>query len=208
MAGGTPLDRAYTALNQFTALLVILVFSPLLLFIAFRIWRVDGAPLTFAHYRVGLRGRQFRCFKFRSMVRNSDELLATLLRTDPAARAEWDRDQKLRNDPRVTRIGELLRKTSLDELPQLFNILRGEMHFVGPRPVTVDELKRYGARKRHYMSVKPGLTGLWQVSGRNNTTYQERVEFDSDYVERRSPFFDSWILLRTVKVVITRDGAH
>lgn len=208
MAGGTPLDAAYTALNQVMALLVITLLAPVLAFIAYRIWRVDGAPLTFAHYRVGLRGRQFRCFKFRTMVRNSAEVLDGLLRTNAVARAEWKQDHKLRNDPRVTHIGELLRKTSLDELPQLFNILRGEMHFVGPRPVTVDELKRYGVRKRHYMSVKPGLTGLWQVSGRNNTTYDERVEFDSDYVERRSPFFDSWILMRTVKVVITRDGAH
>lgn len=208
MAGGTPLDTAYTAINQLVALLVILLLLPLLAFIAFRIWRVDGAPLTFAHYRVGLRGRQFRCFKFRTMVRDSAEVLDHLLQTDPAAKAEWDMDQKLRHDPRVTRIGELLRKTSLDELPQLFNILRGEMHFVGPRPVTLEELQRYGVRKRHYMSVKPGLTGLWQVSGRNNTTYEERVEFDSDYVERRSPIFDSWILVRTVKVVITRDGAH
>jgi lipopolysaccharide/colanic/teichoic acid biosynthesis glycosyltransferase len=141
------------------------------------------------------------------MVRNSAEVLADLLRADPNAREEWERDQKLRNDPRVTGIGHLLRKTSLDELPQLFNILRGEMHFVGPRPVTVGELRRYGSRKRHYLSVKPGLTGLWQVSGRNNTTYEERVEFDSEYVERRSPWFDSWILVRTVKVVLTRDGA-
>ena len=208
MAGGTALDAAYTAFNQVLALVLITVISPLLAYIAIRIWREDGAPFTFGHYRVGLGGRQFKCLKFRTMVRNSAEVLDTLLRTDAAARAEWDRDQKLRNDPRVTPIGELLRKTSLDELPQLFNILRGEMHFVGPRPVTLEELKRYGVRKRHYMSVKPGLTGLWQVSGRNNTTYQERVEFDSDYVERRSPWFDSWILLRTVKVVITRDGAH
>jgi exopolysaccharide production protein ExoY len=208
MMGGTPLDAAYTALNQLLAGLVIALISPLLLFIAFRIWRVDGAPLTFAHYRVGLGGQLFRCFKFRSMVRNSAEVLAELLRTDPQAREEWDRDQKLRNDPRVTGIGHFLRKTSLDELPQLFNILRGEMHFVGPRPVTVGELRRYGSRKRHYLSVKPGLTGLWQVSGRNNTTYEQRVEFDSEYVERRSPWFDSWILMRTVKVVITRDGAH
>jgi exopolysaccharide production protein ExoY len=208
MAGGTALDAVYTGLNQAAALLLIVLISPLLAFIAIRIWRVDGAPLTFGHYRVGLGGRQFKCLKFRTMVRNSSEVLDHLLSTDASARAEWERDHKLRNDPRVTPIGELLRKTSLDELPQLFNILRGEMHFVGPRPVTLAELKRYGVRKRHYMSVKPGLTGLWQVSGRNNTTYEERVEFDSDYVERRSPWFDSWILMRTVKVVITRDGAH
>lgn len=207
MIGGTPLDAAYTWLNQLTALVLLLLILPLLLLIAFRIWRVDGAPLTFAHYRVGQRGRLFRCFKFRSMVRNSEEVLARLLLSDDAARAEWERDQKLRNDPRVTPIGSLMRKTSLDELPQLFNVLRGEMHLVGPRPVTVGELRRYGPRKRHYLSVKPGLTGLWQVSGRNNTTYDERVEFDSQYVERRNPVLDTWILIRTVKVLLTGDGA-
>lgn len=208
MSGGTRLDAAYTVLNQLTALLLIVALMPLLAFIAYRIWRIDGTPISFAHYRVGLGGRQFRCFKFRSMVRNSAEVLERLLNSDPQARLQWERDRKLRHDPRVTGIGNFLRRTSLDELPQLFNILRGEMHFVGPRPVTLDELRMYGERKRHYMSVKPGLTGLWQVSGRNNTTYQRRVELDADYVERRSPFFDSWILVRTVKVVIKREGAH
>jgi exopolysaccharide production protein ExoY len=208
ISGGSSLDLAYTALNQLTALLVILLLSPLLLYIAWRIAREDGAPVTYGHYRVGRRGQLFRCLKFRSMVRNSQDVLAELLRTDASARAEWELDHKLRNDPRVTPIGRMLRKTSLDELPQLFNILRGEMHFVGPRPVTVEELIRYGSRRRHYLSVRPGLTGLWQVSGRNNTTYDERVEFDSEYVERRNPLFDSWIVLRTVKVMVTGEGAH
>ena len=108
----------------------------------------------------------------------------------------------------MTPIGRFLRKTSLDELPQLFNVLRGEMHLVGPRPITVVEMQRYGKRKRHYLSVRPGLTGLWQVSGRNNTTYAQRVFLDSEYVERRNPLFDSWIMLRTVKVLVTREGAH
>ncbi len=208
ISGGSTLDLAYTALNQVTALVVILLLSPLLLYIAWRIVRADGAPITYGHYRVGRRGQLFRCLKFRSMVRNSQEVLAELLRTDASARAEWELDHKLRNDPRVTPIGRVLRKTSLDELPQLFNILRGEMHFVGPRPVTMEELARYGKRRRHYVSVRPGLTGLWQVSGRNNTSYDERVEFDSEYVERRNPLFDSWIVLRTVKVMVTGEGAH
>ena len=208
MSGGSPLDLAYTWLNRASALVFIVVLSPLMLIVAYQIWRIDGAPITFGHYRVGFKGRLFRCLKFRTMVRNSDEVLARLLAKSASARAEWERDQKLRNDPRVTRIGRFLRKTSLDELPQLFNILRGEMHFVGPRPVTVAEVKRYGASKRHYISVRPGLTGLWQVSGRNNTTYDERVQYDSDYVERRNPLFDSWIMLRTVKVLVTGDGAH
>lgn len=206
--GGSPLDLAYTGLNQLTALLVILLLSPVLLYIAWRIAREDGAPITYGHYRVGQRGQLFRCLKFRTMVRDSQAVLAELLRTDPAARAEWERNHKLRSDPRVTPIGRMLRKTSLDELPQLFNILRGEMNFVGPRPVTMAELARYGNRRRHYLSVRPGLTGLWQVSGRNNTSYDERVEFDSEYVERRNPLFDSWIVLRTVKVMVTGEGAH
>jgi undecaprenyl-phosphate galactose phosphotransferase len=208
LPGGSTLDLAYTRLNQLTALVVIALLSPLLLYIAWRIRREDGAPLTFGHFRVGRRGALFRCLKFRTMVRNSQEVLDELLRHDAAARAEWERDHKLRNDPRVTPIGRMLRKTSLDELPQLFNILRGEMHFVGPRPVTIQEFARYGKRRRHYLSVRPGLTGLWQVSGRNNTSYEERVEFDSEYVERRNPLFDSWIVLRTVKVMVTGEGAH
>lgn len=208
MSGGSAVDVAYTAINQLSALLVILLLSPLLLYIAWQIARRDGAPVTYGHYRVGRCGQLFVCLKFRSMARNSQEVLAELLRSDASARVEWALDHKLRNDPRVTPIGRMLRKTSLDELPQLFNILRGEMHFVGPRPVTVEELVRYGSRRRHYLSVRPGLTGLWQVSGRNSTSYDERVAFDSDYVERRNPLFDSWIVLRTVKVMITGEGAH
>jgi lipopolysaccharide/colanic/teichoic acid biosynthesis glycosyltransferase len=208
LAGGSAWDRVYTALNQLVAALLIALLSPLLAYIAYRIWRVDGTPVTFAHGRIGGRGKVFRCFKFRSMVRNSAEVLEQVLRDDPQARAEWARDHKLRNDPRITPIGRFLRKTSLDELPQLFNVLRGEMHFVGPRPVTLEEVRRYGWRKRHYLSVKPGLTGLWQVSGRNNTTYEERVQFDTDYVEKRNPLIDLWIVTRTVKVLLTRDGAH
>jgi exopolysaccharide production protein ExoY len=208
LIGGTTFDTFYTVLNQLAAALILLALSPLMLYIVFRIWREDGAPITFGHYRVGRRGQLFRCLKFRTMVRNSEEVLAELLRTNAEARAEWERDQKLRNDPRVTPIGKLLRKTSLDELPQLINVLRGEMHLVGPRPVTVGELRKYGSAKRHYLSVNPGLTGLWQVSGRNNTTYEQRVQFDVEYVERRNPLFDLWIMFRTVRVLITGDGAH
>lgn len=208
LPGGSALDRAYTLLNQATALVLIALLAPVFAIVAWRIWREDGAPLTFGHYRVGHRGRLFRCFKFRTMVRDADAVLGELLQRDPAARAEWERDHKLRVDPRVTRIGAFLRRTSLDELPQLFNVLRGEMHLVGPRPVTVPEMARYGSRKRHYLSVRPGVTGLWQVSGRNNTTYEARVQFDADYVERRNPWVDLWILARTVKVLLTREGAH
>jgi exopolysaccharide production protein ExoY len=208
LPGGSYWDRVYTRLNQALAACVLLLLSPLLLLIAALVlWGRDG-PLTYGHYRVGQGGQLFRCLKFRTMVPDADRALADLLARDPAARAEWERDQKLRRDPRVTAIGRVLRKTSLDELPQLLNILRGEMHFVGPRPVTLGELQRYAGHKRHYLSVKPGLTGLWQISGRNLTTFPERVALDARYVERRNPLFDLWIVLRTVRVVATGHGAH
>ena len=207
LAGGTRADALYTLFNRIAALLLLLLFAPPMLVIAWRIWREDGAPVLFAHWRVGERGRLFRCFKFRSMVKNADQVLGELLLRDPAARAEWERDHKLRDDPRILGIGRLLRLTSLDELPQLFNVLRGEMHLVGPRPVVVQEIPRYGEAKRHYLSVKPGMTGLWQVSGRNNLSYAQRVALDMRYVELRNPWLDLKILLRTVVVLFTRDGA-
>jgi exopolysaccharide production protein ExoY len=194
--------------NQFAALLLLVLLSPLLIAIAVLIWQRDGAPVLFAHYRVGRDGQLFRCLKFRSMLRNSEQVLADLLRDDPQARAEWARDQKLANDPRITGIGHFLRRSSLDELPQLLNVLRGEMSLVGPRPVTVGELTRYRQVRWHYLSVRPGITGLWQVSGRNNTSYDERVALDQRYVEQRSLWLDLGILLRTVRVVALREGAR
>jgi len=207
LLGSRRADAAYTVLNQALAAVLLVVLSPVMLYVAWRIRRDDGAPLLFAHYRVGQRGQLFRCLKFRTMRQRADLLLAELLARDPQARAEWERDHKLRDDPRVSAIGRLLRKTSLDELPQLFNVLRGQMHLVGPRPVVVQEVPRYGAHKGHYLSVKPGMTGLWQVSGRNNTSYAERVQLDARYVETRSPWADLAILARTAKVLVTREGA-
>jgi exopolysaccharide production protein ExoY len=197
----------YTGLNQFCAALLLVLFGPLMLLIAVNVVLGDGGPVVFAHWRVGRHGRLFRCFKFRTMRRDADRLLGELLQRDPAAREEWERDQKLRNDPRVPPVGRFLRMTSLDELPQLFNVLRGEMHLVGPRPVVVQEIARYGRHKSHYLSVKPGMTGLWQVSGRNNLSYAQRVALDVRYVEERSVGMDLKILLRTVVVLFTRDGA-
>jgi undecaprenyl-phosphate galactose phosphotransferase len=202
------LDELSLLGNQLCALLMLLLLSPLMLVVAMLIWRGDGAPIVFAHYRVGHRGKLFQCFKFRSMYRDSERMLADLLRADPSAQAEWARDQKLANDPRVTPIGKFLRKTSLDELPQLFNVLRGEMRLVGPRPITVIELDRYGRERWHYLAVRPGITGLWQVSGRNDLTYSERVTLDREYVENRSLWLDLMILWRTVSVVLNRDGAR
>lgn len=195
-------------LNQLAAALLLLLFSPLMLAVALLITQRDGAPVFFRHYRVGLGGQLFRCYKFRTMYRNSEIMLAELLRTDPEAREEWARDQKLSRDPRVTPVGRFLRRTSLDELPQLFNVLCGEMALVGPRPITLNELSRYGRVRWNYLSVLPGMTGLWQVSGRSSTTYEQRVALDREYVDRRSLWLDFSILVRTVRVVLARDGAH
>ena len=195
-------------LNQLLALLILVLLAPVMGVVAFLIWRRDGAPVLFAHYRVGHDGKLFRCMKFRTMYRDAERMLAELLAKDPAARAEWQREQKLLRDPRITPIGHFLRRTSLDELPQLFNVLRGDMSLVGPRPITVGELTRYGRVRWHYLSVRPGITGLWQVSGRNNTSYDERVALDQRYVEERSAWMNLRILLKTVKVVVARDGAR
>jgi len=194
---------------QMAVAAVLLVFlAPVLITVALIICVQDGRPIFFGHYRVGRDGRLFKCLKFRTMVRDSQARLDALLASDAAARAEWERDRKLTSDPRITPIGAFMRKTSLDELPQLFNVLRGEMVLVGPRPITVAELEKYGAVRWHYLNVMPGITGLWQVSGRSEVSYEERVELDRRYVEQRTPLDDFKILLRTVKVVLTRDGAH
>lgn len=201
-------DRLITWLNQLGAAILLTLFAPLMAVVAWLIWRRDGRPIFFGHYRVGRDGQMFKCWKFRSMVLNSAEMLAELLKNDPAARAEWDRDQKLTNDPRITPVGAFLRKTSLDELPQLFNVLKGEMRLVGPRPITLGELDRYGEARWHYLNAMPGMTGLWQVSGRSDTTYEERVELDRDYVEQRSLWSDAVILVKTIAVVLGKGGAR
>lgn len=195
-------------LNRLVALTLLVIAAPLMAWVAWRIWREDGAPILFAHYRVGCGGKLFRCYKFRSMVRDSKERLAALLANSAEARAQWDRDQKLDNDPRITPIGHFLRKSSLDELPQLFNVVMGDMALVGPRPITVPELSRYGVHRWHYLNVTPGMTGLWQVSGRNNLDYDQRVALDRRYVESRSLALDAWILWRTVHVVLRGVGAR
>lgn len=168
----------------------------------------DRGSAFYGHPRVGRGGRSFRCLKFRSMVPNAEVVLAQLLATDAEAREEWNRDFKLKNDVRITAVGRFLRKTSLDELPQLWNVLRGDMSLVGPRPVVTKELERYGADVYYYLSVRPGVTGLWQVSGRNNVDYATRVALDVSYVKERSTLLDISILLRTFKVVFDGSGAY
>lgn len=193
--------------DLFAALVLLVLGAMPLLYIALRI-RQDGGPAIFAHKRVGQSGKVFPCFKFRTMQVDAEERLRELLANDPAARAEWEREFKLRNDPRITPIGQFLRRTSLDELPQLFNVIRGEMSLVGPRPVIRAELARYGDDVDYFLKVRPGMTGLWQVSGRNDTNYETRVYLDTWYVKNWSLWYDIAILFKTIRVVLNREGAY
>ncbi len=181
---------------------------PILLPIAIVIRLSDGGPVLFRHKRVGRDGKEFMLYKFRSMVPDAGERLERLLATDAAARAEWKATQKLENDPRITPFGNFLRRSSLDELPQILNILNGQMSVVGPRPVTKGEIEKYGEFFKDYCSVRPGLTGLWQVSGRSETTYETRVQLDVEYVAAQSFFLDFKILLMTFPAVLRRAGAR
>jgi exopolysaccharide production protein ExoY len=202
----TKTERVRLWIGQLLAFAILLAGSPLMLVFA-RVIRQDGGPALFAHYRVGCGGRLFRCMKFRTMRPDAERALREVLESNPVLRAEWDLHYKLANDPRVTEFGKWLRRTSLDELPQLLNVLRGEMALVGPRPITIAELRRYGAARSHYLSVVPGITGLWQVSGRNAISYEQRVELDQRYVKNRSSWLDCKILAKTVLVVLTGRGA-
>ncbi|WP_286792585.1 sugar transferase [Marinobacter sp. Hex_13] len=187
---------------------VLLIILAPAMFLIYILIRKDGPQVIFSHQRVGERGQLFGCLKFRTMVVNAQEVLAELLENDEAARKEWEKDFKLKFDPRITKIGAFLRKTSLDELPQLFNVLKGEMSLVGPRPVINEEMKRYGSNAGYYLSVRPGMTGLWQVSGRNDVSYSERVNLDIEYVTKWSFWGDVKILAMTVGVVLNKEGSY
>ena len=165
-------------------------------------------PVFYRQARIGRFGRKFHVYKFRTMVQNADQILQTYLENSPELKAEWLATHKLKKDPRVTRIGSILRKSSLDELPQLWNIIIGEMSLVGPRPIVDAEVEKYGKCFDLYIKVRPGLTGLWQVSGRNDTTYEHRVKLDEYYVLNRSLKLDLQILWKTVFVVLKKDGAY
>ncbi|SHI29244.1 sugar transferase [Wenxinia saemankumensis] len=190
------------------AFLGLIGLAPLFLIIAAAIMLSDPGNPFYVQSRLGRNGRMFRCIKFRSMVLDGDDVLARHLNDDPVARREWESTRKLRSDPRITGIGSVLRKSSLDELPQLLNVLRGDMSLVGPRPIVEDEAVYYGTAFGHYSAVLPGLTGLWQVSGRNDVSYQERVRLDRLYVETMSLATDAMILTRTVRVVLFRVGSY
>ena len=186
----------------------LLFFAPFIALIALLIRVVEGGPVFFVQQRVGHGGRHFPCIKFRTMAVDADARLAALLAEDPEIRAEWEATRKLRCDPRVSAIGRFLRKTSLDELPQFLNVLRGEMSVVGPRPIIDDEAVLYRAGFWEYKSVRPGLTGVWQISGRSDTTFAERVRMDIDYVRNWSFGRDLWIVMRTVYTVVAGKGAR
>jgi exopolysaccharide production protein ExoY len=189
------------------ASLAILALLPLIAGLIACSYTSGGSPF-FRHRRVGQGGVFFDCLKFRTMVGNADKALQDLLNSDRKVKEEWLRDHKLRDDPRVTRFGRFLRKTSLDELPQLWNVLRGEMSLVGPRPVVPEELRRYGNKVGTFLSARPGITGLWQISGRNDTDYRRRVALDVCYVRARSFGLDLFILLKTLPAVFAKNGAY
>jgi exopolysaccharide production protein ExoY len=189
------------------ALSGIVLLSPLLIICFVAIVVTSPGPAVFCHRRVGFKGKYFDCLKFRTMVTDAPERLRHLLDTDRVAAAEWTANCKLRNDPRLTAIGPILRKSSLDELPQLFNVLKGDMSLVGPRPVTEEELVRYCGTMDAYLACRPGITGLWQVSGRSTTTYNRRVACDTFYAQNWSMILDAKIMIATLPAVVHPDSA-
>lgn len=214
-AGGTqrekesqPLGgRAKRLLDIVVASTALLLASPVMLIIAVLILVRSGGPVIFVHRRIGFNGKQFNCYKFRTMTQDADRVLEAHLANDPEAAKEWRETFKLKRDPRVTLLGQILRVSSLDELPQLFNVLRGDMSCVGPRPIVEEELQRYGAASADYLRTRPGVTGLWQVTGRSSVDYAQRVLLDSHYVRNWSLGYDFLILLRTLFAVLRFDRA-
>lgn len=205
----SPLNRWIKYSFDFICTLIgTVIISPILLLISIWIYFDSPGPVIFKHIRIGKNGKAFGCYKFRTMCMDADKKLAELLTNDATAKAEWERDFKLKDDPRVTKVGKFLRKTSLDELPQIFNVLKGEMSLVGPRPVVEEELEKYGEYLDDYLMVRPGITGMWQVNGRSDTTYEERVHMDSWYVRNWSIWIDIMLLWRTVRSVIKCEGAY
>lgn len=190
------------------ALFGIVLLAPLLVICFVATVATSPGPALFRHKRVGFSGKHFNCLKFRRMVMDAPERLVNLLESDPIAAAEWAATRKLRHDPRVTYIGAILRRSSLDELPQIFNVLRGEMSIVGPRPVTEEDLVRYGSSVEAYLACRPGITGLWQVSGRSGTTYEKRVACDALYAQKWSLSLDAKILMVTASALLLLDGAY
>ncbi|MCC2611778.1 sugar transferase [Neorhizobium sp. Rsf11] len=190
------------------AALALILFSPIFLMIAALVKFSDNGPVFYGHRRIGHNGRSFRCLKFRTMAVNGDEVLRNYLNANPQAAEEWRATRKLKVDPRVTVVGTVLRKLSLDELPQLINIVRGEMSVVGPRPVVDEELNLYDSFAAYYLRTRPGLTGLWQISGRNDVSYETRIAFDTQYVQNWSLLGDFAIIAKTIPAVCLARGSY
>ena len=190
------------------ALVTCVIFSPIFILLALVLILFQGRPVLIAHRRLGHGGQSFPCFKFRTMVTNASEALAEHLKANPDARREWETTRKLRDDPRITPFGAVLRKSSADELPQLLNIIRGEMSLVGPRPIVEEEVAHYGPYIQYYLQVRPGLTGAWQISGRNDTSYQQRVDLDTEYARSWSFGRDLKIIIKTIPAVLRSKGCY
>lgn len=202
----TPLKRAFDILFS---LAVLIFFSPLFLLIAIAIWAFTRGSVIYSHERIGRGGRPFQCYKFRTMYPDADARLQDLLDANPDMHEEWKQRRKLKNDPRIMPIGHFLRKTSLDELPQFWNVLKGELSIVGPRPVVHEEVQHYlGEKAEKILSIRPGLTCIWQVSGRNDTSYQARVSLDEQYVDNRSWLLDIGLIIKTIPSMFFSKGAY
>lgn len=186
---------------------ILLFVAPLMLAVALAIWLQDRGPVFFVQNRVGFGGKPFRCLKFRSMVVDAEARMQALLESDPEAAREWNEKQKLLKDPRVTPLGRWLRKSSFDELPQFLNVLFGDMSVVGPRPILLEQVDAYGPAFQRYCTARPGVTGLWQVSGRNGVSFRGRSELDESYLSTWSPLTDASLVLKTVGVVALQRGA-
>jgi Undecaprenyl-phosphate galactose phosphotransferase WbaP len=193
--------------DTLVALVLIVLLSPLLLLLSLLLLG-DGGKVIFSQKRVGKNGRPFNCLKFRTMALDAEDQLKLLLAQSPEHKLQWEKDQKLKDDPRVSALGGFLRRTSLDELPQLFNVLQGQMSLVGPRPIVEAELQRYGSDASYYLMVRPGMTGLWQVNGRNDLDYESRVYLDTWYVKNWSLWYDLVILIKTIRTVLSSKGAY
>jgi exopolysaccharide production protein ExoY len=201
-------ERIIRALDLTISITLLVILAPLLVLLAIAVYVNDPGPIIFAHSRVGRNGTMFKVLKFRSMVKDAQARLQHLLATDAEARASWAAEHKLRNDPRITRFGHFLRKSSLDELPQLINVLRGEMSLVGPRPISPEEAVRYGRYFDLYCSVKPGVTGLWQVCGRNDVSYRRRVALDVSFTRNNTVPLYFAILARTAPAALLARGSY
>lgn len=199
---------AKRAIDIVLAISGIVLMAPLLIFCFIATFAASSKSAVFRHRRVGFQGKPFDCYKFRTMVENADECLRDYLASNPEASAEWAATRKLQFDPRVTALGSILRKTSLDELPQLFNVLKGDMSIVGPRPVVAEEIEKYATSVQAYYACRPGITGLWQISGRSKTTYSKRVACDTYYARNWSMMLDAHIVLVTLPALLNSDNAY